>query len=58
MLVEAKAHDPVKNGGKRKLLAGNLAGYWSKRIDGASRLLYRTSHHQIVVIAYRFQHPH
>jgi len=32
----------------------NLAGYWSRRIDGAHRLVYRATDAELVVIAGRF----
>ncbi len=30
-----------KGKGKPEALSGNLAGYWSRRIDDANRLIYR-----------------
>jgi len=35
---------------------GNLAGYWSRRIDGAHRLVYRATDTELVVIACRFHY--
>jgi toxin YoeB len=55
-LIEATAREPFAGLGKPEPLVGNLAGYWSRRIDGAHRLVYRATDAELVVIACRFHH--
>ena len=55
-LVEAAAREPFAGLGKPEPLVGNLAGYWSRRIDGAHRLVYRATDTELVVIACRFHY--
>ena len=40
-LIKAIKRDPFKGMGKPEPLKGNLAGYWSRRITGEHRLVYR-----------------
>lgn len=39
-LIEAAAREPFTGIGKPEPLLGNLAGYWSRRIDDTHRLVY------------------
>ena len=39
--------------GKPEPLKGDLAGYWSRRIDEANRIVYKVTEEAIVVIACR-----
>lgn len=55
-LIEAAARDPFAGLGKPEPLVGNLSGYWSRRIDGAHRLVYRATDAELVVIACRFHY--
>jgi toxin YoeB len=55
-LIEAAAREPFAGLGKPEPLVGNLAGYWSRRIDGAHRLVYRATDTELVVIACRFHY--
>jgi len=55
-LIEAAVRDPFDGIGKPEPLVGNLAGYWSRRIDGAHRLVYRATDTELVVIACRFHY--
>jgi len=55
-LIEAAAREPFAGLGKPESLVGNLAGYWSRRIDGAHRLVYRATEVELVVIACRFHY--
>jgi toxin YoeB len=55
-LIEAAAREPFAGLGKPEPLVGNLAGYWSRRIDGAHRLVYRATDAELVVIACRFHY--
>jgi toxin YoeB len=40
-LVKEIQRDPFKGIGKPEALRGNLAGYWSRRITGEHRLVYK-----------------
>jgi len=42
-LIKAIKREPFKGSGKPEALKGNLAGYWSRRITGEHRLVYRVS---------------
>ena len=55
-LIEAAARDPFEGIGKPEALTGNLAGYWSRRIDETHRLVYRATGAELVVIACRFHY--
>jgi toxin YoeB len=55
-LIEAAARNPFEGLGKPEPLTGNLTGYWSRRIDGAHRLVYRATEQELVVIACRFHY--
>lgn len=55
-LIEAAAREPFAGLGKPEPLVGNLAGYWSRRIDGAHRLVYRATEPELVIIACRFHY--
>jgi toxin YoeB len=55
-LIDAAVREPFAGLGKPEPLVGNLAGYWSRRIDGAHRLVYRVTDAELVVIACRFHY--
>lgn len=40
-LIKEVKRDPFKGKGKPEPLRGNLKGYWSRRITGEHRLVYR-----------------
>jgi toxin YoeB len=42
-LIKEIKRDPFKGTGKPEPLKGNLAGYWSRRITGENRLVYRVA---------------
>jgi toxin YoeB len=42
-LIKDISRDPVTGLGKPEPLRGNLSGYWSRRITGEHRLVYRLS---------------
>lgn len=42
-LIEECRRHPFKGMGKPELLSGNLAGWWSRRINQEHRLIYRVS---------------
>jgi toxin YoeB len=42
-LIKAIKREPFKGIGKPELLKGDLAGWWSRRITGEHRIVYRVS---------------
>ncbi len=42
--------------GKPEPLRGNLNGFWSRRIDGTNRLVYRISEENIEVVSCRYHY--
>ncbi|HLJ65610.1 MAG TPA: Txe/YoeB family addiction module toxin [Stellaceae bacterium] len=42
-LIKDACRTPFKGIGKPEPLKGNLAGWWSRRITGVHRLVYRTT---------------
>ena len=52
-LIEAARRDPFVGIGKPEPLLGNLAGYWSRRIDVTHRLVYAADDVDLDVIACR-----
>ncbi len=36
--------------GKPEPLVGNLAGYWSRRIDDKNRIVYKVENNQIIIV--------
>jgi toxin YoeB len=40
-LIKEIQRDPFRGTGKPEALRGNLAGYWSRRITGEHRLVYK-----------------
>jgi toxin YoeB len=42
--------------GKPEPLRGNLNGFWSRRIDGTNRLVYRISGENIEVVSCRYHY--
>lgn len=52
-LIDACARAPFAGIGKPEPLIGNLAGYWSRRIDEANRLVYRATDDDLLIIACR-----
>ena len=54
--------EPFKGLGKPEPLRGNLAGWWSRRITGAHRLVYKvegtTPNHRLTIIQARFHYSY
>ncbi len=42
-LLKEIMRDPFRGTGKPEPLAGNLSGWWSRRVTGEHRLVYRVS---------------
>ena len=55
-LLQEVVRNPFEGTGKPEPLLGNLAGYWSRRIDPTHRLVYRASDEDVVVIACRYHY--
>jgi toxin YoeB len=59
-LIQEITRDPIKGIGKPEALRGNLAGYWSRRITGEHRLVYRVhgtkSHQTLTIVKTRFHY--
>ncbi|PWJ55859.1 toxin YoeB [Quadrisphaera granulorum] len=55
MLEEAK-RDPGSGIGKPERLSGDLAGYWSRRIDQEHRLVYTVISGDLVVVQARYHY--
>jgi toxin YoeB len=52
-LIEGAVRDPFEEIGKSEPLLGNLAGFWSRRIDDTHRLVYAIEDTKIVILACR-----
>lgn len=59
-LMKDIARDPFKGAGKPEPLRGDLAGWWSRRITGEHRLVYKVEGmepgQRLVIIQARFHH--
>ena len=55
-LIEEAAHDPGVGTGKPERLAGDLSGYWSRRIDQEHRLVYTVHGGDLVVVQVRYHY--
>jgi toxin YoeB len=56
ILIEAAARTPFEGIGKPEGLVGNLAGFWSRRIDETNRLVYAVDDTDLTVVACRFHY--
>ena len=45
--IDRNAYEGI---GKPEPLIGNLAGYWSRRIDDKNRIVYKVENNQIIII--------
>ena len=55
-LVAAVKRSPFEGIGKPEPLRQNLAGFWSRRIDEANRLVYAVDATHITIIACRYHY--
>lgn len=55
-LIEDCLGNPFKGTGKPEPLKGDLAGFWSRRIDREHRLVYRVSDTAIEIIQCRYHY--
>lgn len=55
LIKECRRH-PFEGTGKPEPLKGELAGYWSRRIDHEHRLVYRVQDAQLEILSCRFHY--
>jgi toxin YoeB len=59
-LIKEILKEPFKGTGKPEPLRGNLSGYWSRRITGEHRLVYRVEGNKssqiLIIIQARFHY--
>lgn len=55
-LITEASRDPGTGTGKPERLTGNLAGYWSRRIDQEHRLVYTIHDDEVVIIQDRYHY--
>lgn len=55
-LIDEACRDPAAGAGKPERLRGDLAGYWSRRIDQQHRLVYSADARGITVIQARYHY--
>ena len=55
-LLKSAQRTPFEGVGKPEALKENLAGFWSRRIDEANRLLYEVSDTAIAVVSCRYHY--
>lgn len=55
-LIEAAARDPGGGIGTPERLAGNLSGYWSRRITSEHRLVYTVSGENLTIVQVRYHY--
>lgn len=55
-LITEASRDPGTGTGKPERLSGNLAGYWSRRIDQEHRLVYTVENDALVIVQARYHY--
>jgi toxin YoeB len=55
-LIKDCTRDPFVGIGKPEPLKGDLAGFWSRRIDDTHRLVYKYENDELYVISCRFHY--
>ena len=55
-LIEEARRTPFDGAGKPEPLRGNLAGFWSRRIDDEHRLVYGATDDELIVIQARYRY--
>ena len=55
-LITEASRDPGAGTGKPERLSGNLAGYWSRRIDQEHRLVYTVRDDELVIVQVRYHY--
>ncbi len=52
-LLKEMTRTPYEGTGKPEALVGNLAGFWSRRIDSKNRIVYRVFEDRVEVVQCR-----
>ena len=55
-LIKEIEREPFEGLGKPEPLKRNLAGFWSRRIDDANRLVYKYENEELFIISCRFHY--
>lgn len=55
-LITEAARDPGAGTGKPERLSGDLAGFWSRRIDQEHRLVYTVHADELVIVQARYHY--
>ena len=55
-MINEASRDPGFGIGKPERLAGDLAGYWSRRIDQEHRLVYEVRGEDLVIVQVRYHY--
>jgi toxin YoeB len=55
-LITEAAQDPGAGTGKPEGLSGDLAGFWSRRIDQEHRLVYTVQADELVIVQARYHY--
>jgi toxin YoeB len=55
-LVQDVLRTPLEGIGKPEPLKGELAGYWSRRINGEHRLVYAVRAGDVIIVACRYHY--
>jgi len=55
-LITEASRDPGSGTGKPERLSGDLAGYWSRRIDQEHRLVYTVENDALIVVQTRYHY--
>lgn len=50
-LIKDIERDAFSGEGKPEPLKGNLSGWWSRRIDGENRIVYKTENDSLIIAA-------
>ncbi|OCG48497.1 toxin YoeB [Gilliamella sp. Choc5-1] len=55
-LIKDISRTPFSGLGKPEVLKFNLLGYWSRRIDGEHRLIYKIENNCIIILSCRYHY--
>ena len=55
-LISSARMDPDSGIGHPEKLVGQLSGYWSRRITGKDRMIFRVEGNTLIVISLRFHY--
>ena len=55
-LITEAARDPAAGTGKPERLSGDLAGFWSRRLDQEHRLVYTLHADELIIVQARYHY--